>query len=200
MIKNIVFDIGKVLISFDWQPYITGLFDDEATVEAIRNAIWKSGLWTEMDRGILSDEELLNKMQAIEPDYADEIALAFEQSGDCCGKKAYAIPWIKDLKSCGYNVYFLSNYSQHIMQRAWYVLDFLPYMDGGVFSCAEHCVKPEPEIYKRLLDKYELEPHESVFLDDKPENIAAAHELGFETVLFTSYDCGRKELERLLNS
>ena len=93
---------------------------------------------------------------------------------------------------------FLSNYSEHVRKRSTHTLDFLPYLDGGVFSYQVHRIKPEPEIYRILLEKYELKAEECVFVDDNGKNIQAARELGFRTVHFENYGKAREALEELL--
>ena len=93
---------------------------------------------------------------------------------------------------------FLSNYSEHVRKRSTHTLDFLPHLNGGVFSYQVHRIKPEPEIYRILLEKYELKAEECVFVDDNGKNIQAARELGFRTVHFENYEQAREALEELL--
>ena len=68
------------------------------------------------------------------------------------------------------------------------VLDFLPYMDGGIFSCYVKMAKPDHAIYHCLCEKYGLNPSECLFTDDMPENIQAAKKCGFQAILFEGYD------------
>ena len=68
------------------------------------------------------------------------------------------------------------------------VLDFLPVMDGGIFSCYVKMAKPDHAIYRCLCEKYHLHPAECLFTDDLPENIQAAKECGFHAILFEGYD------------
>ena len=78
------------------------------------------------------------------------------------------------------------------------VLDFLPHMDGGVFSCYVQLIKPDPEIYRTLMDKYDLKAEECVFIDDREENVVAARELGMQAIRFENYAQARGELELLI--
>jgi len=200
MIKNIVFDIGKVLNSFDWNPYIKDLLGDAEAIAAVERAIWKSGLWLEKDRGVIDEHEMLDKMLELEPGYEQELRLAMDNIQGCLGRKPYAIPWIGELKEAGYNVYYLSNMSKHVIKAAWEAFDFVPHMDGGIFSCDVLLVKPEPEIYEALTEKYDLEPAECVFIDDHQENVDAAAALGWHGLLFTSYIETHRKLAELLES
>ena len=77
-------------------------------------------------------------------------------------------------------------------------LDFLPHMDGGILSYCERVVKPDPEIYLRLLSRYGLKAEESVFLDDTAANVDAAAELGFRGIRFETREQAQRELERYL--
>ena len=85
---------------------------------------------------------------------------------------------VRRLKSHGYCVYYLSNIPQDVLDllRDRGVLDGF---DGGVASCEVHINKPDPKIYKALLDKYSLKAEECVFIDDRLENVQAAFRLGF---------------------
>ncbi len=187
MIKNIVLDIGYVLIGFEWMEHIRKRFDEE-TAKIVTNAIWKKGYWSELDRGVLSDEEVLELFYSEAPEHRQEIKEAFDNVGECLLKRDYAIPWIDELKDRGFRVYYLSNYSEHLMRVNPSVLDFLQHMDGGVFSCHVKKIKPDPEIYRRLFEKYELHPEECLFFDDREENVVAAQELGMQAVQFETYD------------
>ena len=77
-------------------------------------------------------------------------------------------------------------------------LYFLPEMDGGLFSCDVHRVKPDPAFYHLLIDKYDLEPARCVFIDDLAANLEPARELGIRTILFQSQDQAEQDLDRLL--
>ena len=186
-------------MKFDYMPYIRTLLKDEETVYHVNGAIWRSGCWSDLDRG----EDLVTvyaRMLKVEPEYKREIQLAFENVGQCMFRMDYAIPWIQELKGRGYRVLYLSNYSHYAMQANPDVLDFLPYMDGGVFSCEVGMVKPEASIYQALIEKYDLHPAECVFLDDFAENVAAARDCGMKAILFHNYKQAQNQLESLLSS
>lgn len=196
-INTVVFDIGNVLMKFDYMPYIRTLLKDEDTVWRVNGAIWRSGFWNDLDRGEDTDTVYARMLEA-EPEYREEIALAFENVGQCMFKMDYAIPWIQELKTRGYKVLYLSNYSRHTMQANPAVLDFLPYMDGGVFSCEVGLVKPDEEIFRTLCKKYRLSAAECVFLDDFSENVEAARSFGMNAIQFETYKQAKDQLDRLL--
>ena len=197
MINTIIFDIGNVLMRFDYLPYVRDLLKDEHVRDKVNGAIWRSGYWNELDKGEDTDR-ILSLMMAAEPQYAEQIRFTFENVGKCMHKAEYAIPWIKELKDQGYRVLYLSNYSEHTMQANPDVLDFLPFMDGGVFSCHVHLVKPDKRIFQKICDDYSLVPEECVFIDDNYENICAAQEFGLNSVHFTDYSEAKKKVSEYL--
>lgn len=197
MIRNIVFDIGNVLIDFDWGEYIYDLFDT-ATAEAVRSAMFCE-LWNEIDRGVLTEEELLQSFINRAGGFEKEIRHAYFEVGRALRKRGYAIPWIKGLKAEGYNIYYLSNFSEHVKRSSADALSFIQYTNGGIFSYDVKVIKPDPAIYKLLFDKYSLIPSECVFIDDNPANIEAAKKLGMHTVHFTSFEQAKSELNKKIS-
>ena len=188
MIRNVIFDIGNVLMDFRWMEYMHSLFDeDEQTITTVNQAIWRHGTWVSMDEGT-DDVAAIENAVSLVPSHEAEIRKAFACAGQAMHRQDYAIPWIQELKRMGKNVFYLSNYSAFSIKANQDVLDFLPYMDGGVFSYQVQIVKPNPEIYRLLCEKYNLAAEECLFTDDMPDNIAAAQECGFHAVLFESYE------------
>ena len=195
MIKTVVFDIGKVLIGFEWGEYVRSLFDEE-TAAKVTHAMFGSRYWHELDRAVLSEEEILELFYETEPEYKAEIDKAFERVGECVTRRDWAIPLIESLKARGYRVLYLSNYSEYVMASNPSALDFLPHMDGGIFSCDEKVIKPDPEIYRRLIAKYDLVPERCLFIDDNPDNVDAARAQGLQSFVFEDYDQMCAALER----
>lgn len=190
MIKNIVFDIGRVLIEFEWMDYVRRLFDDDMA-DRVTAAMWGTGYWKELDRAVLTDDEILERFYSAGPDIKTEIREAFDRVGECVKRRDWAIPFIDGLKERGYNVYYLSNFSDHVMSSNRDALDFVPHMDGGIFSCDVKVIKPASDIYTKLLEKYDLAPEECIFIDDHYDNIAMARKCGMKGILFES----REQLE-----
>ena len=197
MIKNIIFDIGNVLSDFRWREFFQDKGLDEAMIERIAAASVKSPLWIEMDRGSLTDEQLLDGFVQNDPDIEEVIREVF---ADMCGMvtpREYAIPWIQELKSKGCRVYYLSNYSHKAEIDCSEALTFIPYTDGGILSYKELLVKPDPAIYELLLTRYGLAAEESVFLDDTLANVEAAEKVGIHGVWFQSKEQAEEELKKL---
>lgn len=193
MIKTVIFDIGNVLMKFEWIPYIISMFDHE-TARIVSEAIWKDGLWNEFDRGVLTEEEIRSRMVGRAPEYEKQIHMALDHVNQCMYKCEYAIPWIQELKGLGYQVLFLSNYSEFLQKANPEVLDFLPYVDGGLFSCDAKVIKPNRAIYEKICQKYQLKPEECLFVDDNKDNIEAAKAYGIRAILFKDYETNYKEI------
>lgn len=183
MITTVVFDIGMVLIGFDWERYMRDLFDEE-TAAPVTRAMFGGSAWRELDRAVLSEEEVLSRFYEAEPGYRKEIDEAFERVGECVTRRGWVIPFIDSLKEKGYRVLYLSNMSEHVMGSNPEAYDFVSRMDGGVWSCRAHLIKPDPEIYRLLLKEYGLAAEECVFIDDSPANIAAAKRLGMKGIIY----------------
>lgn len=197
MIRNIVFDIGRVLIEFEWFDYVGRLFDKE-TAEKVTAAMWGTGYWKQLDIALLTDDEILDLFYSAGPEYRKEIREAFDRVGECVKRRDWAIPMIDDLKSRGYRVYYLSNFSEHVMGSNPDALDFVSHMDGGIFSCDVHLIKPDPAIYQELIRRYDLAPERCVFIDDLRSNLEPAEKLGLKTLLFRSQEQAEKDLDGLL--
>lgn len=200
MINTVIFDIGNVLVSFDWGEYIYDMFEDKDTCKAVRNALFGSDFWNELDRGVLTREEMLSGFFDRAPGYEKEIELAFDNVGQALAGRSYTVPLINELKDRGCKVLYLSNYSRHVMNANPEVLDFIKYTDGGVFSCDVKLIKPDPKIFGVICEKYDLSPEECVFIDDNAANILAAGKFGMKTIHFQNYDQAYRELCALLAS
>ena len=189
MIRNMVFDIGNVLMGFRWKEYMRSLFgENEALIQTINQGIWHNGCWAAMDKGEMDGAATLRSAVAFAPQYEKEIKLTLDRVALAFHKFGYAIPWVQELKRMGLNVYYLSNYSAFSIAANPDVLDFIPCMDGGVFSFEVKAVKPEPEIYRCLCDKYGLKPEECLFTDDVPANVKGAQACGFQGIVFEGYE------------
>ena len=186
MIGNIVFDIGNVLTDFRWKGFLRDKGFDEDMVERIAEASIMSPCWEEFDRGDWDEERLLQEFIKNDPEIEQELRSSFSCVTGMVTIRDYAIPWIKELKERGYRVLYLSNFSYKAYVECAEALTFLPYMDGGILSYREKLVKPNPEIYRLLLDRFSLLPRETVFLYDTLKNVEVAREQGIYGIHFES--------------
>ena len=199
MIENIIFDVGQVLVSYDWESYLKAFHFSAEEEKLIAEKVFKSQIWNERDRGLFPEEEYRKQFIAELPaEYEADVKRVIEESGKTIGIKDYAETWTSYLKSQGYHLYILSNYSQFMLdQTRPGKMPFLKNMDGVIFSCEVQQIKPEADIYETLLSRFGLKPEESVFLDDRPENCEAARKLGIHAIEFHDLKQAAKELEKL---
>lgn len=197
MIRNIIFDIGNVLTDFRWKGFLEDKGFDEEMVGRIARASVLTPLWNEVDRGVWDVEKLLQEFIKMDPEIEAEIRRAFDNVHGIVTKRDYAIPWIQELKAAGCRVYYLSNFAYKTYMECRDALDFLPHTDGGILSYQEKVVKPDPEIYRRLLDRYSLKAEESVFIDDTKANVEAAKALGLHGICFQTREQAVEELKAL---
>ena len=198
--KNIIFDIGNVLVDWDWQGYVHKLFDSEEVIQSLNEGYWKNSLWQEMDRGAISQETIHRELLISAGEYRDEMELAYNRIGECITLFDYTEPWIDELHQRGYKVYYLSNYSDYLIHRNPEALRFTKMMDGGIFSCYVKLIKPDLAIYDTICKRYDLKPEESLFIDDKPINVIAAKEFGMHAIRFENYEKTRPVIEEYLKN
>lgn len=184
MITTIIFDIGNVLADFTWREHFAGFGYDDAMIERLAAATVMSPRWNEYDRGLLPDQEIEDSLISNDPEIASDIHKVLADVKTLVRRNDYAIPWINDLKSKGYRCLYLSNFSRKAETACAHALDFLPYMDGGILSYQDKVIKPMPEIYQLLIDRYDLKPEECVFMDDTLQNLKAAEKFGIHTICF----------------
>ena len=188
-INTVVFDIGDVLVSSNFKELLTN--DPEIPNEIVDTLL---NLWLidkdDMDEtmDLKTYREIVNKRMGTE--LSKYIPKLFKYNIECVNAFDYTIPMIQDLKDKGYKVYYLSNWSawaHDLLQEAG-KFEFLKYMDGGIFSYDVGYMKPSLEIYKLFIEKYKIDPEETVFFDDKEENVLAAKKLGFHAIQFVDHN------------
>lgn len=181
---NVIFDIGMVLIDFEFEKFVRSILDEQ-TADKVIAAMWKSGDWCELDKGVLTDEQVLQRFISHAPDCEKQIRLVFARLGECPKLRSFAIPLIEKLKAQGHKVFYLSNYFSFLIHAAPWALEFVPLTDGGIFSCFEKLTKPDPRIYELLCERYSLKPEDCVFIDDTLANTESAQKLGMKGIHFT---------------
>ena len=133
------------------------------------------------------------------PEYREFIERIYQEMDKLLVQFDYSIPWITEMKERGYRIYILSNWSKPAFDACKdTALNFLPLVDGTVFSYKEFVIKPEQKIYEIICTRYDINPQEAIFLDDSEANIKSAREYGLHAIHFQSYEQGRAELEEML--
>ena len=142
MIKNVVFDVGKVLLDFDWQGFFERLQFTPEVYEKVADATVRSALWNEFDRSKMSDEEILQGFLEGAPDCEADIMRFWDNLGNAMKRYDYTPSWIAGLQEKGYGVYLLSNYPRRIYSQSIEELSFVENVDGAVFSFEVQALNP----------------------------------------------------------
>ncbi|MEG1848404.1 MAG: HAD family phosphatase [Lachnospiraceae bacterium] len=196
-IQTIIFDIGNVLVDFNFSEIFHRYAADEAIYQKIVEATVHSSAWNEFDKGVWSDEKILGAFIQNDPSVEQELRDIFTHLEGMIQQRTETIPWIHALKAQGYQVLYLSNFPQRTYLMNYEAMNFIQEMDGGILSYQEKEIKPEEPIYRLLIEKYNLIPEACVFLDDVENNLVTARKLGMQTILFTNKEEAVAELSKV---
>ena len=191
---NIVFDLGGVV--FNWQPdvIIRGLFEDAETRDLVRQEIFEHADWVELDRGTISLEQAVVRGARRTGLSSQDIERIFNAVPPSLTPIEQTFKLIRQLGSTPNRLFVLSNMQVASIAHLEQQYDIWPLFDGVVISCRIQMVKPEIEIYRHLLDLYQLEATETVFIDDMQENLSAASSVGIHTIRFIDPAQCKREL------
>jgi putative hydrolase of the HAD superfamily len=193
---NIVFDLGGVV--FNWQPdvIVASHFQDRSTRDLVRQEIFEHSDWIDLDRGVISFERAIDRGAMRTGLPAAEIGRLLSAVPSFLTPIDQTIDLIYRLGNTVNNLFVLSNMSLPSIEYLERQHDIWGLFKGVVISSRVKMVKPDIEIFRYLLDKYRLQPTETVFIDDLPKNLEAASSLGIRTVrFFDSIQCEQALLE-----
>lgn len=191
MIKNIIFDIGAVLVDGNLHHYYRQMMKDDSEVEKFLNEICSYEWRHSLDLG-RPWEDARSELVSKYPEYTHCIDAYWHEI--ICVPIQGSIEILKDLKRKGFSIYALSNWNHITFQVALQEFGFLNLFDGRIVSGEVKIAKPDPRIYQLLLDTYQLIPEESLFIDDRLENVEAARCLGIKSIQFVSPQDLEKDL------
>lgn len=200
MIKNVIFDIGNVLVDFRWRVLMEDLKISKETQAVFEKTVFGSRWWGELDHGMYEESEILENFREDNKEHLDEFNLIWDNRDKLVEPFEYAVQWIEQLKASGLRVYLLSNYPKDIftLHAECGCFPFLDKVDGKVVSAFVRMIKPNADIYEYLLKEYGLEAVESVFIDDRADNVETARKLGMKGIIFQSYEQACNELGGLI--
>ncbi len=185
MYKNILLDFGGVVVDFNPRNFLMDRFMNKHAEEITYDLTFGSQEWQDLDRGIITREEANRLMMenAAHVNREFEVRTVIEEWASMLRTKKTTVRVMRELKSAGYRLFYLTNIPADVMddlrQRDWFAL-----FDGGIASCDVHLCKPEPEIYTTLMRQYRLAYDESIFVDDSKSNAQAAYNLGITGILY----------------
>ncbi len=193
--RNIIFDFGNVLVKWEPERVYARHFGDEARAWWFMRHVCDADWRNRIDAGESLDG-CVAELQALWPEYADAVAMYRDGWMDMLtGEMPGMREVLADLKGMpGVRLFGLSNWSMETFPEARRRFPILQEVDDYVVSGEEGLVKPDPEIFRRLLDRYGLCAEDCTFIDDSEANVEAARGLGMHGVLFRGADALRVEL------
>ncbi|MEW6236833.1 MAG: HAD family phosphatase [Candidatus Omnitrophota bacterium] len=195
-VKNIIFDLGGVLVTYNPKAFLEALIEDQDEREWCYRHIVRGPEWVELDRGTLTIEEAKRIFISRNPRMNQVIETLFEHWIDFFDLIEPTVRLLKLLKSQGYGVYLLSNFIKEYFPAIRSRYSFFDEFDGMVVSSEAGCVKPEKEIYLLTLRKFSLSPDSCLFIDDYPANVEAAEAAGIPSILYKNPEQLEEELRR----
>ena len=194
MVKNIIYDLGNVLIKFQPSSFLNKYIEEKDREEVLR-IIFRSQEWLDLDRGILNYNEAIQLFSERLPKYEKAIKDFFQNKIEQCLEPIKEnIEILERHSENGYKLYILSNFHKEAFENLYKKWDFFSKFHGKVISYECNLLKPEKEIYLHILEKYKLNPQETLFIDDHEPNVIAANKLGIKVI---HLDCCTELEEKL---
>ena len=195
--KTVVFDLGNVLI--DWNPrYLyRKLFPTETEVEWFLENICDDEWNAKHDAGQPFSTGIA-ELSSLHPQFSAQISNWYERWDEMLGGPLEeTVEILAELKNNQVPLFILSNWSAETYPKAEAIYDFLHWFDGKIISGEIGKIKPDPDIYKLLIETYDLTPDNTVFIDDKLANVEAAEDSGIHGIHFQNAALLRNDLEKL---
>ncbi len=197
MIKNIVFDMGQVLVDFDIRAFADRYDISEEDKELLLDVVFIGNAnWSLNDWGYITEQDVAERAKPLLPGRLHKIA---EELATRWWDPIIPVEGMEDvvrrLKENGYGIYLLSN-AGYTHRDYWGSVPGSQYFDGIVVSAYERLVKPQPEIYTRLLARFGLKGEECLFVDDRELNLAGAEIAGMHSMIFKGREDFLMRLEK----
>tara|TARA_B100000900_G_scaffold384005_1_gene372460 strand:- start:981 stop:1583 length:603 start_codon:yes stop_codon:yes gene_type:complete len=181
-VKKFLFDLGNVF--FDWNPerILKPIFNDDERMNFFINNISFPLLDTRCDAGITIEVAVNDAVKKF-PDFEKEIKLYYPNHRNMVGgffQKTVDI--FHKVKELNYPCYILSNWSAETYEGMEDQYPFLKEFDGKIISGRDFLIKPNPAIYELAISRFDLIPEDTLFIDDRLDNIEAAQKLNFQTI------------------
>ncbi len=198
MVKNIIFDLGGVLIDFNPENYLRYLGFDEDDIKLFSKIVFKGKEWSMCDSGKYTIFQVEEKLLKDYPQYNQKLRSIFRNLdyNYILFEKEETSNYLKELSYRGYNIYILSDLSKDCYEYNR-KFNFFKYTKGGVYSFKIGSTKPSMNNYYTLLKKYSLVARECIFIDDRKNNIEAAESIGIYGILFTDLESLKNQIDKI---
>lgn len=198
MIKNIVFDLGNVLLSWKPEQFLIDNGYNASKRDQYLNEIFKSPEWLALDNGDMDTRTAINTISKKSSLETAEIFAVFNLRTRILSPLTDNAKLLPGLKKAGFRLYYLSNFPEDIFDEVFSSHSFFGIFDGGIISARAKASKPDERIYKILLEKYSILPEETLFIDDTHVNAEAAKKLGLSVIHLSDHSKLKELVEDFL--
>ena len=198
MIKNLIFDFGKVLVDYDFKAFFRKYIPNTERCQAFTPVLYNEELQQMLEREERPFDVIMEDWIENHKEFEHEIRYFNEHYPEIVTNEVEGMyELLTQLKAEGYKLYGLTNWCSKVyLTMAQFPIFKL--LDGQIISSEEKVIKPEPEIYQRLFDKFNLKPEECIFADDRAENIEGGSRLGMDGIVFKDAKQYERELREYL--
>ena len=188
MIRNIVFDLGNVLLS--WKPgeFLLQSGYDEETAGLILSTVFRSQAWFSLDNGDITEEEAIDIIASKSSLKRDQIKSLFNLCTQIIFPLHNNTKLLPELRKQGFKLYYLSNYPLDFFNETKKRYDFFKYFEGGIISAEVNKSKPDPDIYRIFLERFSLDPFTCLYIDDIDSNVKSAELFGMKVIHLSETD------------
>jgi putative hydrolase of the HAD superfamily len=194
---NVVFDLGGVVLTWDPAAIIASVFDDERERAIVAAGLFDDADWAALDCDLITPRDALERAAVRTGVSISRLTTLFDAIPAALEPVKSVLEVVAQVRAAGNRALVLSNLHRASFERVYGTLRIFEFFDGRVVSCEVGLAKPDPAIYSRLLDDFDLDPADTVFIDDKQVNLDAAAAFGISTVLFTGVAACRTGLQAL---
>lgn len=196
--KNIIFDVGGVLLSYRWLEIIMETIPVREEAEHFAKLFYEDPLWIKFDIELRPFDDVVEDYVRKYPEFEKNIRYVLGHLERMPISRERVWEKVHEVKKKGFMLYILSNYSSRMFNIHTKGLPFLEDIDGHIISYETHHLKPDKEIYEDLFLRYNLNPSECLFFDDRQENIDAGIKLGMDGRVINSEEDLLVYLDRLI--
>lgn len=194
---NVVFDLGGVVLTWDPATIIASVFSGERERALVRDRVFGDPDWACLDRGRLTRHDAIERAAVRTRIPVSQLNVLFDAFPRALVPVEPVLELMSQVRAGGNRLFVLSNLHRASFERVRDTLGIFELFDGRIVSCEVGAAKPEPAIYRHLLDDFGLDPAATVFIDDLQSNLDAAAQFGIATVRFTDAARCRGDLEAL---
>lgn len=199
MIKNLIFDFGKVLVNYDFEAFFRKYIPDTERCLAFTPVLYNVEVQALLDREERPFEVIMEEIISKNKEFEPEIRIFNEHYPEIVTNEVEGMKeLLTQLKSEDYKLYGLTNWCSKV-HLTMAQFDIFKLLDGSIISSEEKVIKPEPAIYQRIFDKFNIKPEECIFTDDRLENIEGGRQMGMDGIVFENAKQYERELRKLLS-